>query len=118
MLPDIVERAAIGVGRERGRLARPDHFAAKTEPAIHRADVNHLEQHPIGIAMHDAGDRRMPVIANRLGPLPRLPPPSLTPLNPLPQRRAFPSMACMNRRCYTAASVNSPNPLASSTPQA
>ena len=43
MRPDIVERAVIGGGRERGRLARPDHFAAKTKSAIYRADVNQLE---------------------------------------------------------------------------
>ena len=64
---DIVERGAIGGLRQRGRLARSDHFAAKTEAAIHRADVHQLEQHPVGIAMHDAGDRRMRVVADRIG---------------------------------------------------
>jgi hypothetical protein len=66
MRADIVERAVIGGRRERGRLARSDHFAAKTKSAIDRADVNQLEQHSIGIAMHDAGDRRMVVIADRI----------------------------------------------------
>ena len=56
---DIGQRVVVGALRERGRLARSDHFAAKAEPAIHRADMNQLEQHPIGIAMHDAGDRRI-----------------------------------------------------------
>ena len=33
--------------------------------------MDELEQHAIGIAMHDAGDRRMRVIADRIGVLAR-----------------------------------------------
>ena len=67
MRADIVQRVLIGAFRKRGRLARSDHLAAKTEPAIHRADMHQLEQHPVGIAMHDAGYRRMRVVADRIG---------------------------------------------------
>ena len=62
-----VERLAIGGIRQCGRLARPDHFAAKAEPAIHRADMYQLEQHAIGIAVDDAGNGRMRVVADRIG---------------------------------------------------
>ena len=37
-------------------LPGPDHFAAETKAAIDRADMNKLEQHPVGIAVHDACD--------------------------------------------------------------
>ena len=84
---DIVERVAIGGVRQRGRLARPDHFAAETEAAIHRADVNQLEQHPVGIAVHDAGNRRMRVIADRIGALARLAHQFLRARNELPRDR-------------------------------
>ncbi len=69
MRADIVECAAIGALRQRGRLARPDHFAAKTKTAIDGADVNELEQHPVGVAVHNTGNRRMAVIADRIGVL-------------------------------------------------
>ncbi len=64
---DIADRVLIGGVRQRIGLAGPDHFAAKTEAAIHRADVNQFEQHPVGIAVHDACDRRIGVIADRIG---------------------------------------------------
>ena len=69
---DVVERGRIGLVRQRAVLARSDHLAAEAEAAIDRADMNELEQHAIGIAMHDAGDRRMRVIADRIGVLARL----------------------------------------------
>ena len=72
---DIVQRVVVGALRERARLARPDHLAAEAEPAIDRADVHQLEQHAVGIAMHDARDRRMRVIADRIGALVRPAPP-------------------------------------------
>jgi hypothetical protein len=69
VVADIIERVTIDGVRQRGRLARPDHFAAKAKPAIHRADVYQLEQHPIGIAVNDTGNRRMCIIADRIGAL-------------------------------------------------
>ena len=68
---DIGECIAIGGVRQRGRLARPDHLAAKAEPAIDRADMHQLEQHPVGISVHDAGHGRMRVVADRVGVLAR-----------------------------------------------
>src|SRR5439155_6724602 len=53
----------------RRRLTWPGHLAAETEPAIDRTDMNELEQHPVGIAMDDAGDGRMHVVADRIGAL-------------------------------------------------
>ena len=67
MRPDIVDGVVVFRWRERSRFPRPDHFTAKTETAIDRANVNQLEQHPVGIAMHDAADWRMRVIADWIG---------------------------------------------------
>ena len=49
--------------------------------------MNQLEQHPIGVAMHDAGDRRMRVIADRIGILARLRHQFLGARNELPRDR-------------------------------
>ena len=87
MRADIGQRIVVGAFRERARLARPDHFAAKTEPAIHRADMHQLEQHPIGVAMHDARDRRMRVITDRIGAFVRLRHQFLGAWNKLPRDR-------------------------------
>ena len=67
--PDIVERGLISVLGKRGGFARSDHFAAEAEAAIDRADMHELEQHAVGITMHDAGDRRMCVVADWIGAL-------------------------------------------------
>src|SRR6266540_1121630 len=56
----------------RARAPRPDHLAAEAEPAIHRTDMDELEQHAIGIAVHDAFDRAVRVVADRVGRLLRL----------------------------------------------
>ena len=69
---DIIERRRVGLVRQRVLLAGSDHLAAEAEAAIDRADMNELEQHAVGIAMHDACDRRMRVIADRIGALARL----------------------------------------------
>ena len=50
-------------------------LAAEAEPAIDRADQQRLQQRPVGIAMHDALDRRKRVIADRVRPLMRPPSP-------------------------------------------
>jgi len=47
----------------------PHHFATEAETAIDRADMDGLEQHAVGIAVHDALDRTMGVVADRVGRL-------------------------------------------------
>ena len=51
---------------------RPDHLAAEAEAAIDRTDMDRLEQHAVGIAMHDACDRAVRGVADRIGVLLRL----------------------------------------------
>ena len=51
------------------RAPRPHHLAAEAEAAIDRADMHRLEQHAVGIAMHDALDRGVRDIADRVGSL-------------------------------------------------
>ena len=65
MASDISERL---VERRRRKPAppRPDHFAAEAEPAIHRAGIDELEQHPVRIAVHDAFDRAVRLVADRI----------------------------------------------------
>ncbi len=46
-----------------------DHFPPETEPAINRAHPHHLQQHPVGIAMHDALDRGEDLVPDGIGPL-------------------------------------------------
>ncbi len=66
---DVIQRRAVGViGQGRG-LSWSDHFAPETEPAIDRTDMNELEQDPVRIAMHDPGDWRMRIVADRVGVL-------------------------------------------------
>ena len=55
--------------------------------------MNQLEQHPIGIAMHDAGDRRMRVIADRIGIL---------------VRRAVTNSSALGMNCRAIGSSGSP----------
>ena len=50
---------------------RADMLAAETEAAIDRADEQRLEQRAVGIAMHDALDRRQRVVGDRIGALVR-----------------------------------------------
>ena len=59
--------------RERAVAVGPHHFAPEAEPAINRADVHKLQEATVGVAMHHAFDRRMRLIADRIGPLVRLP---------------------------------------------
>src|SRR5262245_57333832 len=63
---DIVERSSERPRRQTGRLAGADHFAPEAEPAIDRADVRQLEQYTIGITMHDAFDRAVRVVPDRI----------------------------------------------------
>ena len=67
MRADIVERG--GELRARERAPVPDHLAAEAEAAIDRADMDRLEQHAVGIAVHDALDRAVRIVADRVGHL-------------------------------------------------
>ena len=62
---DIVERGG-KVGRAESALARADPFAAKAEAAIDRASRDQLDQHPVGIAMHQPMNRAHRVVADRV----------------------------------------------------
>ena len=44
-----------------------DHFAAETEAAVDRADAHDLQEHAVGVAVHEAGYRALGVIADRVG---------------------------------------------------
>ena len=65
MVFDVSERL---VERRRRKPAppRPDHFAAEAEPAIDGAGIDELEQHPVRVAVHDALDRAVRVVADRV----------------------------------------------------
>src|SRR2546427_5682013 len=72
-LPDFIMRANIG---HRGvELRAPEgarasnRLAAETKAAIGCADMDGLEQHAVGIAVHDALDRAMRVVPDRVGHL-------------------------------------------------
>ena len=53
-------------GRQRAVATRPDHFAAEAEAAVHRANVDELQQHAVGIAVHHAFARRVRGVADRV----------------------------------------------------
>ena len=55
---DVGERRIERRAGERLHAARADHLAAEAEAAIDRADVDELQQHAVGIAVHDARHRR------------------------------------------------------------
>ncbi len=72
--PDLAMAADIGqrrleLGRCQRLAARPHLLATEAEAAIDRADMQGLQQHAVGIAMHDALDRRARVIADRVAEL-------------------------------------------------
>ena len=59
----------LGERARRQRLpSRPHHLPPETKAAIHRASVHKLEQHPVGIAMHDPFDRAERMITDRIVP--------------------------------------------------
>src|SRR5258708_13103222 len=72
MLRDILVGRIALVYRETARSARPDHLAAETEPAIDRAGMHELQQHPVRIAVDDTLDRTEGVIADWIRALMRL----------------------------------------------
>src|SRR5713226_8430228 len=71
-LPDLRPRAYVGECRRqlgsRERLAaRPHSLAAEAEAAIDWADMDRLEQHAVAMAVDDALDRRVRLVADRIG---------------------------------------------------
>ena len=64
---DVIERGGKRFAREAAAAARPDHLAAEAEPAVDRADMGQLEQHAVGIAMHDPLDRAVRIVGDRIG---------------------------------------------------
>ncbi len=71
-LPDLGMLGHIGQGRIQGgrrqglHPARSHHLTAETEPAIDRAHMGDLQQHPVRIAMHDPLDRAHDLVAHRI----------------------------------------------------
>ena len=65
MRADVVERRG-ELGGAQGARAGTDPFAAKAEAAIDRASRDQLDQHPIGIAMHQAMNWAHRVVADRV----------------------------------------------------
>src|SRR5206468_12082891 len=55
MVADVIDGARERLPRQH-RWVLTDDFTAKAKAAIDRAEQNRLQQHAIGIAMHDAGD--------------------------------------------------------------
>ena len=45
----------------------PDHLTTEAKTAIDRADMDGLEQHAIGVAVHDALDRAVGTVTDRIG---------------------------------------------------
>src|SRR6266446_5196270 len=72
MLPDILVGRGALVPCEAAPSARPDHLAAETKPAIDRAGMHELQQHPVRIAVDDTLDRTEGVIADWIRALMRL----------------------------------------------
>ena len=71
MRAHVFERRGI-VGRAQRARAGTDSLAAKAEPAIDRADRHELDQHPVGIAMHQSLHGAHGVVADRVVALGRI----------------------------------------------
>ena len=69
MVCDIGQRRLEIVWRQGIGLAGPDRLAAETEAAIDRTGRDSLEQHAVGMAMHDARHGRMRIVADGIGQL-------------------------------------------------
>ena len=65
MAADIIERVVERRRRKRA-LPRTDHLAPKAESAIYRAGADELEEEAVWIAMHNALDRRVCIVADRI----------------------------------------------------
>src|SRR4029078_1840386 len=63
---DVVDRSRQRRLRQPGRLAGADHLAAEAKAAIDRADMRQLEQYAVGISVHDALDRTVDVVPDRI----------------------------------------------------
>ena len=65
-------RGELGVGQGRG-LARPHHLAAEAEAAVDRAHGDELQEHAVGVAVHDARHRALEPVADGVGAFGRVP---------------------------------------------
>ncbi len=65
---DVIERG-LHLDLAERLLGAADPFAAEAEAAIDRAMQKRRQQQPVGIAVDDALDRRIGVVADRIGPL-------------------------------------------------
>jgi hypothetical protein len=63
---DVRERCVQRAGAQHLTLAAPDCLPPEAEAAIDRADARQLQEHAIAIAMNDAFDRRVAVVADRI----------------------------------------------------
>ena len=66
LLRDIGERRLERRVGQLRRLARADALAAEAEAAIDRADIGELQEHAVGIAMHQARHRLVRIVADRI----------------------------------------------------
>ena len=64
---DVGERGVERLAAERLRAAGADRLAAEAEAAVDRADVGELQQHAVGVAVHDAGGAGEAFVADRVG---------------------------------------------------
>ncbi len=69
MIRDIGNRRREIIFRQGVFVSGSDHLATETEAAIDRTGRHRLEKHAVGMAMDDAGDAGMGVIADGVGPL-------------------------------------------------
>src|SRR5262245_21513378 len=71
-LPDLrvvadVSKSGLEIGiRERRAVVGSNHLATEAEAAVDWADGCDLEEHAVGIAMHETGERAFRVIADRV----------------------------------------------------
>ena len=66
VLAHVVDHPLIVVAGAVPAVAVHGHALARAEPAVHRADVRGDHQHPVGIAMRQARDRRILVFFQRI----------------------------------------------------
>ncbi len=67
IVADVIEGAIERRAAKRFGFVGPDPLAAETEAAIDSADMRELQQHAVGIPMHDALNRAVGVVADWVG---------------------------------------------------
>ena len=66
MLANVVDHPLVVVAGTVPAVAIHGHALPRAEPAVHRANVRRHHQHPIGVAMGQARDRRVLVLFQRI----------------------------------------------------